>query len=217
MRNTQKGGSNSSIKHAGREEIKEKLQILLEGESSFKSQNDILEALREMEIETNQTTLSRALNDIGAMRNEDGEWVLNQDGFGERLKLLKELFDCSGGFSRLYSDIETVILRTPPNYNVLIAQQIATTFTHEVLSTLCPNSTDIIIYYRRRKKKTENTERQLAEEREGTLASNAQQVIEESPYRKSRMRIELVKLCKATRQKAETDSKKGKESKTGRQ
>jgi arginine repressor len=187
----------SKIPHATREDVRDGIrELFAEQEEGFKGQPEIVAALKEKGINTPQVMVSRVLAELKIKRNENGFWALSEkDGFQQELEILEELFKKTGGSPRLYSNIETVILRTKPNYNVLFSQQIADTFEDEVISTFCPNETDIVIYYKRRKKDFSTVEDE-----------NSNQTASEDLYRKSRMRIEIVKLCKKTREENEEEN-----------
>jgi arginine repressor len=214
----------NGVSYATREEVKEGILELFSEQDEFKTQKEIVNALLKKGIFTKQVMVSRVLEGLELERNENGFWAWSEKGeYRQRLKALGELFEKIDGSPRLYSRVETVILRTEPNYNVLLAKQIADTFEDEVLSTFCPNETDIVIYYQRRKKTrggVQETSQWDVESEEGVqetspvnIKSEEQadaeseeaeisiQPVTEDPYKKSRMRIEIVKLCKKIRKK----------------
>jgi arginine repressor len=168
----------------------------------FKGQPEIVKALKEKGIFTKQVMVSRVLKDLEIERNENGFWALSDKGeYKQRLKRLEELFVEAGGSPRLYSQVEMVVLRTEPNYNALLARQTADTFEYEVLSTICPSETDVVIYYQRRKKGPRVIQDNAVETAESTGNEDSGQPVEEDRYQKSRMRMEIVKLCKKIRNK----------------
>ena len=74
-----------------------------------------------------------------------------------------------------------IILQTKPNFNTVLAQQITEAFKNEVLCTICSDDKHVIIYYKLKEKADEETEKA------------------KSIYKKSKMRVELRKLCKKYR------------------
>ena len=222
MANTEKDGRVAKKKYARRDKVKVGIQSLFEKQASFKGQPEIIAALKEIGIKANQSTVSRALNDLEIIRDENGEWVKDENKYKRNLSTLGQLFEQAGStdrIPRLYTNVEVIMLRTMPNYNVLIANQIAATFPREVLSTFCPNNTDIIIYYRLRVKKTQDETSEgdkgmeESEPTEAAVVSEPQAQVSEGKYRKSRMRIEIVKLCKKTRKNREATKETKEESK----
>jgi arginine repressor len=192
--------------YASREEVKENILALFAEQEEFSGQEVIIKALGERGVATTQAMVSRVLReDIEAERNENGFWALSDKGeYRQRLKMLEALFDKAGGSPRLYSRVKVVVLRTETNYNVLLARQIADTFEDEVISTFCPNDTDVVIYYQRRKKRLKDAPQKPSLEVEpegGDKPDQADQPEEAEidPYKKSKMRIEIVKLCKKIR------------------
>jgi arginine repressor len=197
------------VLYATREAVTAGILELFGEQEEFKGQPEIVSALQEKGIITRQVMVSRVLKDLEIERNENGFWALSDKGeYKQRLQTLGELFEKAGGTPRLYSRVETVILRTEPNYNVLLAKQIAETFEYEVLSTFCPNEMDIVIYYQRRKKKLDGTQENALADAELAEVESLIQPVPEDPYKKSRMRIEIVKFCKKIRDKTEKINKK---------
>jgi arginine repressor len=190
------------VPYATREAVKAGILELFAEQEEFKGQPEIVEALKVKGILTKQVMVSRVLKELEIERNENGFWTLSDKGeYKQRLKKLEELFAKAGGSPRLYSRVEMAMLRTEPNYNVLLARQIADTFDYEVLSTICPNETDVVIYYQRRKKGPRVIQDNAAETAESTENKDSGQPVEEDRYQKSRMRMEIVKLCKRIRNK----------------
>ena len=181
----------SKQRKAGCKEVVPVLKELFESGSSFRGQEEIREELKEKGIEASQITISRALQELGIKRNDVGEWSVETNE--DKLQQLRDVFQYAGStsrFPRMYSDVDFIILRTMPGYNNLIAEKIADTFPNEVLCTMCPDNKNIIVYYRLRKKKTVHT----------TDDSNNEIENSNVVYKKSRMRQELVKICKSMRQ-----------------
>ena len=143
-----------------------------------------------MEIEATQATLSRALSDLEIERNAAGKWAKSDSD--ENLRQFEKTFEYCGGtfrFPRLYSKIDVVILRTKPNFNTVLAKQITEAFPKEVLCTICPDNKNVIIYYKLKEREAENDEGEKSEEK-----GNSKNI-----YKKSKMRVELVRLCKKYR------------------
>ena len=183
-------------KNAGCKEIVPVLKELFESGASFKDQNEIKDALKEKGIAASQITISRALHELQIKRNEVGEWTTGTGVNESKLEKLKNIFQYAGsnlGFPRMYSDVDIVIVRTMPGYSNIIAEQISDTFPNEVLCTFCPDNKNVVIYYKLKKKKSR-------QEDEDVKTSNEEP--SENIYKKSRMRQELVKICKSIRQKA---------------
>ena len=141
-----------------------------------------------MGIKATQATLSRALSDLEIERNAAGKWAKTESA--ENLRQLEKTFEYCGGnfrFPRLYSKIDVVILRTKTDFNTVLAQQITEAFPKEVLCTICPDNKHVIIYYKLKEKENDDKESEKYEEKS------------KSNYKKSKMRVELVKLCKKYR------------------
>ena len=188
-------------KKAGCKEVIPVLKGLFEQGYSFGNQDEIKDTLGKIGVEASQITISRALQELGVKRNNVGEWVMDTNN--HKLQELREIFQYAGSdlrFPRMYDEIGSVIVRTMPGYNNLIAEKIADTFPNEVLCTICPDNRNIIIYYKlkKKKKKTEQDE-----ENDKSSADKTSENI----YKKSRMRQELVKICKETRQKKKDDER----------
>lgn len=176
-----------------RNEIKTALEELFKRKSEYDTQGQIIADLKAMGIEATQATLSRALRDLGIEHNSSGKWAKSENK--ESLRQLEKTFEYCGGsfrFPRLYSNVDVVILRTMPDFNTVLAKQIAEAFPNEVLCTICPDNKNIIIYYKLREKEV-NDEGGKAEEKSKSI------------YKKSRMRVELVKLCKKFRKSKKND------------
>jgi arginine repressor len=206
LRRKNKMSNDQTGPNSMKEAVKAGILELFAEQEEYRSQQEIIDVLKKKGITASQVTVSRALKDLKIERNENGFWVLGRKGeYKQQLKALEGLFEKAGGSPRLYSHVETVILRTEPNYNVLLAQQIEETFEYEVLSTFCPNETDIVIYYRLRKKDTkdindtQDTQEPSMKDTESAEAENP--IVTEDLYKKSRMRIEIVKLCRKMREK----------------
>ena len=136
-----------------------------------------------MGIEATQATLSRALRELN-IENTSGKWRKSEKV--ESLRELEKIFEYCGGsarWPRLYSKVDVVILQTKPNFNTVLAQQITEAFKNEVLCTICPDDKHVIIYYKLKEKEKADDETEKAK----------------SIYKKSKMRVELVKLCKKYR------------------
>lgn len=184
MKNTQNDVSNNVIKRKDRrKEIKTALEELFNLNPEYETQGQIISDLKNMGIEATQATLSRALSDLKIERNSSGKWAKSEST--ENLRQLEKTFEYCGGtfrFPRLYSKIDVVILRTKPDFNTVLAQQITEAFPKEVLCTICPDNKHVIIYYKLKEKENEKNEEKS-----------------KSSYKKSKMRVELVKLCKKYR------------------
>ena len=164
-----------------RKEIKTALEELFQRKPEYDTQRQIISELKIMGIEATQATLSRALRELN-IENTSGKWRKSEKV--ESLRELEKMFEYCGGSARwpkLYSKIDVVILQTKSNLNTVLAQQIAEAFKNEVLCTICPDDKHVIIYYRLKEKADEETEKA------------------KSIYKKSKMRVELVKLCKKYR------------------
>ena len=176
-----------------RKEIKTALEELFQGKPEYDTQGQIIADLKAMGIEATQATLSRALRDLGIEHNALGKWTKSESK--ESLRQLEKIFEYCGGsfrFPRLYSNVDVVILRTMPDFNTVLAKQITEAFPNEVLCTICPDNKNIIIYYKLREKEV-NDEGEKAEKKSKSI------------YKKSHMRVELVKLCKKFRKSKKDD------------
>ena len=164
-----------------RKEIKTALEELFQRKPEYDTQRQIISELKIMGIEATQATLSRALRELN-IENTSGKWRKSEKV--ESLRELEKMFEYCGGSARwpkLYSKVDVVILQTKSNFNTVLAQQITEAFKNEVLCTICPDDKHVIIYYRLKEKADEETEKA------------------KSIYKKSKMRVELVKLCKKYR------------------
>ena len=164
-----------------RKEIKTALEELFQRKPEYDTQGQIISDLKTMGIEATQATLSRALREL-SIENTSGKWRKSEKV--ESLRELEKMFEYCGGsarWPRLYSKVDVVILQTKPNFNTVLAQQITEAFKNEVLCTICPDDKHVIIYYRLKEKADEETEKA------------------KSIYKKSKMRVELVKFCKKYR------------------
>lgn len=192
----------SKKKNAGRKEVVPVLKELFHNGASFRRQDEIKEALKENGIEASQITISRALQELGVKRNDVGEWTM--DANEDKLQKLKDIFQYAGSnlrFPRMHSHVDVVIVRTMPGYSNIIAEQIADTFSNEVLCTVCPDNKNVIIYYKLKTKKAGHDE------------EDEKSSCEENIYKKSRMRQELVKICQSMRREAK-DKQKAEEQQT---
>ena len=170
-----------------RKEIKTALEELFQRKPEYDTQRQIISELKIMGIEATQATLSRALRELN-IENTSGKWRKSENV--ESLRELEKMFEYCGGSARwpkLYSKVDVVILQTKPNFNTVLAQQITEAFKSEVLCTICPDDKHVIIYYRLKEKADEETEKA------------------KSIYKKSKMRVELVKLCKKYRKGKKKD------------
>jgi arginine repressor len=138
---------------------------LLEGmfktQRTWESQIAIQEALEKDGCRVSQPTLSRWLKEFGIVRNENKQYVLNEKRAHEKnLASFREAWSTMTAHSSdiFFNQVRVSILKTYPNYNVLMAEKIQQAFDENVLTIVCPNSTDIIIYTRR--VKDEETEEQ---------------------------------------------------------
>ena len=170
-----------------RKEIKSALEELFQRKPEYDTQGQIISDLKTMGIEATQATLSRALREL-SIENTSGKWRKSEDV--ESLRELEKMFEYCGGsakWPRLYSKVDVVILQTKPNFNTVLAQQITEAFKNEVLCTICSDDKHVIIYYKLKEKADEETEKA------------------KSIYKKSKMRVELVKLCKKYRKGKKTE------------
>ena len=166
-----------------RKEIKSALEELFQRKPEYDTQGQIISDLKTMGIEATQATLSRALREL-SIENTSGKWRKSEKV--ESLMELEKMFEYCGGsarWPRLYSKVDVVILQTKPNFNTVLAQQITEAFKNEVLCTICPDDKHVIIYYKLTEKEKPDEETEKAK----------------SIYKKSKMRVELVKLCKKYR------------------
>lgn len=166
-----------------RKEIKTALEELFQRKPEYDTQRQIISDLKDMGIEATQATLSRALRELN-IENTSGKWRKSEKV--ESLRELEKIFEYCGGSARwpkLYSKIDVVILQTKSNFNTVLAQQITEAFPNEVLCTICPDDKHVIIYYKL--KENENADEETGKAK--------------SIYKKSKMRVELVKLCKKYR------------------
>ena len=189
MKNTRNDVSiNGTKRKDRRKEIKTALEELFNLSPEYETQGQIIADLKDMGIEATQATLSRALSDLEIERNTSGKWAKSESV--ENLRQLEKTFEyCRGTFRfpRLYSKIDVVILRTKPDFNTVLAKQITEAFPKEVLCTICPDNKNVIIYYKLKEKENEDNENEKNKEKS------------KSNYKKSKMRVELVKLCKKYR------------------
>jgi len=125
------------------------LARLFEKQPVWKKQVDIIKALKKMGIKTNQATVSRWLKDIGAKKNDENQWALGKDSARKtNLLALHDAFNKTERYQSSFSaGVNVGVLKTKPHCNSLIAEKILWSFEGKVLSTSCPNETDIIIYY----------------------------------------------------------------------
>ena len=176
-----------------RKEIKSALDELFAQNLEYETQGQIIADLKDMGIEATQATLSRALSDLDIERNSSGKWAKSESA--ENLRQLEKTFEYCGGtfrFPRLYSKVDVVILKTKPDFNTVLAKQISETFPNEVICTICPDNKNVIIYYKL-KEKDNDDEVEKSEEKSKSI------------YRKSKMRVELVRLCKKYRKGTKKD------------
>lgn len=166
-----------------RKEIKSALEELFQRKPEYDTQGQIISDLKTMGIDATQATLSRALRELN-IESTSGKWRKSEDV--ESLRELEKMFEYCGGSARwpkLYSKVDVVILQTKPNFNTVLAQQITEAFKNEVLCTICPDDKHVIIYYKLKEKEKADGETEKVK----------------SIYKKSKMRVELVKLCKKYR------------------
>lgn len=172
-----------------RKEIKSALEELFQRKPEYDTQRQIISELKIMGIEATQATLSRALRELN-IENTSGKWRKSEKV--ENLRELEKMFEYCGGsarWPRLYSKVDVVILKTKPNFNTVLAQKITEAFKNEVLCTICPDDKHVIIYYKLKEKENAEWETEKAK----------------SIYKKSKMRVELVKLCKKYRKGKKTE------------
>ena len=196
MKNTQNDVLGSTTKRKNRRnEIKTALEELFAKNPEYETQEQIIADLKNMGIKATQSTLSRALSDLGINRNNaSGKWAKSEDK--EKLKQLEKTFEyCGGSFRvpRLYSKVDVVILRTKQDFNTILAKQISEAFPNEVLCTICPDNKTVIIYYKLKEKEVDDDDNEKSDDKTKSI------------YKKSRMRIELVNLCKKYRKSNKTE------------
>ncbi|MBR1436971.1 MAG: hypothetical protein IJ587_00405 [Synergistaceae bacterium] len=191
MKDTQNYVSiNATKRKDRRKEIKTALEELFERSPEYETQGQIITDLKDMGIKATQATLSRALKDLEIERNAAGKWTKSEPA--ENLRQLEKTFEYCGGtfrFPKLYSKIDVVILRTKSDFNTVLAKQITEAFPKEVLCTICPDDKNVIIYYKLKEKESDDDESEKSEVKAKS----------KSIYKKSKMRVELVRLCKKYR------------------
>jgi arginine repressor len=130
------------------------LRNLLEDGKTWDTQDEILSELNSllekkgMEV-IKQPTLSKWLKKCGAVK--DGrKWCLSGEEYKHtnNYRILQKLFDKSTGFFRR---VRVFALQTKPYGNKEIAEQIKVVFDSEVLSTFCPDDSNIIIFAKKKK------------------------------------------------------------------
>jgi transcriptional regulator of arginine metabolism len=120
------------------------------------SQSDLVEQLRERGIEVTQATVSRDLDDIGAVKTMSGEgrllYAVPAEGGEDRLQA-DELEDINARLVRVAEDTmvsidysgNLVVLRTPPG----AAQYLASAFDHshlnDVIGTIAGDDTILLV------------------------------------------------------------------------
>jgi arginine repressor len=194
------------------EMVKTAMLELFEEQEEFENQKEIILALNAKGLFPTQAMVSRELKKIGAKQNGNYGWALSdEEGYEQRLKKLKELFNEAGSPPRLYADVGMMVVRTEPYYGAKLADQIAETFK-EVLFTLCPDNKSILICYHLRKKEAGDAKETTDTDNESAGAINLEQSSTEDThktkannleglYEKSPMRSELFKIRKEMREK----------------
>jgi len=149
------------------------LKELFIEQSVWKTEEAIQKKLKRRDIKCSQSSISRALKEIGAIDGKkDGTakgWYLDKQTTDfNNLRFLKRTFSQAVNIEfPVVTELKTMIIRTKPCYNVMLAKKIKDVFitdndNNEVISVICADDTDVIVYYKTTEGQDSNFEKSIS-------------------------------------------------------